>query len=107
MRYHTGVNLHTCQYCKQEFNVRVHLVEHLRIHTGEKLFQCHICKKQFGRKFSYKVHMRDVEKIDISQLDLPTHGMVGVSEEDMIEETSNGTHFQAQEQPEQPDKDSQ
>ena len=77
MKYHTGENLFPCDVCGQEFNVRMHLIEHMRVHTGEKLFECHKCGKKFARKYSYKVHMRDVEKVDIRNEDLPSsHGLI-------------------------------
>uniref|UniRef100_A0A0F8BVU5 Zinc finger protein 3 n=1 Tax=Larimichthys crocea TaxID=215358 RepID=A0A0F8BVU5_LARCR len=57
-RYHEGQKAFKCLECNKEFDLRNHLIQHVRIHTGEKPFSCDYCEKTFTQNSSRITHMR-------------------------------------------------
>ncbi|KAE8281072.1 hypothetical protein D5F01_LYC21654 [Larimichthys crocea] len=57
-RFHKGQKAFKCLTCNKEFDLRHHLIQHVRIHTGEKPFGCNYCEKTFNQHSSRAAHMR-------------------------------------------------
>lgn len=45
-----------CIFCDMYFNIRAHLMTHLKFHLKENIFHCSVCQKSFNRKSMLQKH---------------------------------------------------
>lgn len=58
LRLH-GAKMYTCDLCKQTFNLKNHLIKHVKeVHEKSETSTCDICKKVYSNEKTLKTHLR-------------------------------------------------